>query len=65
VTYLIPTHIAALALDIPEEQLERWAEDGLVTPAHDQHGVRLWDIDKLREQIKTYIDRPAPDQRDS
>ncbi len=49
--YLVPTHVAALALEISPEQLEDWAAAGIVTPADTTPGgAPLWDIDTLREQ---------------
>jgi hypothetical protein len=56
-TYLVPTHVAALALDISPVQLEEWAEAGVVTPADTAPGATpLWDVDQLREQIRRHLE---------
>ena len=55
-TYLVPTHVAALALDISPVQLEEWSAAGVVTPADTALGATaLWDVDQLREQIGRHL----------
>jgi hypothetical protein len=62
---LLRTGVVALAVDVPEPQLTRWADAGLVAPAGaEPDGTRLRDVDALRRQIARYVDTSDHDNNE-
>ena len=61
-SYLVPMHVAALALNITPEQLDEWAVAGIVTPTTAAPGAAaLWDVEQLREQVHQHLERDGGD----
>jgi DNA-binding transcriptional MerR regulator len=50
---LVPTGVAAQAIGVDVRTLQRWAAEGLVTPALTTPGGHLrWDVDDLMAQLR-------------
>ena len=59
---LIDSAAAAEALHMSTQQLQRWAQRGVVTADHvDTDGERWWNLQDLRRQVAAYLD----DEKDS
>ncbi len=59
---LIDSAAAAEALRMSTQQLQRWAQRGVVTADHvDIDGERWWNLPDLRRQVAAYLD----DEKDS
>jgi hypothetical protein len=57
---LVPTNVAAWAVDVGPRQLAQWLEQGLVQPGRrDATGSPLWDVDRLDEQVPPAGHRPG------
>lgn len=59
---LIDSAAAAEALHMSTQQLQRWAQSGVVTADHvDTAGERWWNLQDRRRQVAAYLD----DEKDS
>jgi len=62
---LVATGEAARALSVSVQTLQRWVRDGIVTPtATTAGGHHRWDIEDLREQVRTAAQQRAQDAED-
>jgi hypothetical protein len=54
---LIDSAAAAEALHMSTHQLQRWAQNGVITADHiDTDGERWWNLPDLRRQVAAYLD---------
>jgi hypothetical protein len=59
---LVDSSAAAEALRTSPQQLHKWADTGIVSPARvDDDGARWWNLHDLRRQLATYLDE-HPDE---
>lgn len=50
---LVPTADAAKAIGVDRRTLQRWVNEGLVTPdLTTPGGHHRWDVDRLREELR-------------
>ena len=62
---LVATGEAARALSVSVQTLQRWVREGIVIPtATTAGGHHRWDIEDLREQVRTAAQQRAQDAED-
>lgn len=59
---LVSTAVAARRLGLSERTIQRWVQDGLITPDLTTPGGKYrWDVERLREQINALARREDAD----
>lgn len=55
---LVSTNTTAAALGLQAHTLREWADTGSIhCTTTDEYGHRLWDLDDLRAQVVTYLEK--------